>query len=144
MKKKLQIDKYDFKIYPRDLYIAIGKDTQKLINTFTFYYTSVRKEKNLYIQETIEEPSYVGGTFSISNNITGRYGVLLYIPDITLFEQSDISHESVHIADYIFQEVNISTESFADGNEGYAYLVGWIAGCISSSIIKYKAKNNVV
>lgn len=29
-------------------------------------------------------------------------------------------------------------QSFAEHNEQYAYLVGWIAGCISKTIIKLK------
>lgn len=38
----------------------------------------------------------------------------------------------------MFDELGMYSQSFAEHNEQYAYLVGWIAGCISKTIIKLK------
>lgn len=138
MQKKLQIDKYDFHVYPRLLWVVIGKNAHKIADLFTFYYTSKDKIINSDILKNLESGLFAAGTYSIHDNKTGQYGVLLYIPVLDNFDNTDIAHEAVHIADYIFQETGMYTEDFADGNEHYAYLVGYIAGCISNSIIKAK------
>ena len=138
MFKKMQIDKYEFQIYPRDLWIVIGKDADKMSKLFTFYYTDKRKIINENVKDIVDEPNFAAMTCSVADNKTTKYGVLLYIPNIKDFLESDISHEAVHIADYIFQEMGMNTENFEQGNEHYAYLVGWIAGRIANSLIKNK------
>ena len=51
-------------------------------------------------------------------------------------DTATIAHESVHVADYYFQVTGCNSEDFTDGNEAYAYLVGWAAGCIANVLIK--------
>ena len=53
-------------------------------------------------------------------------------------DSSLIAHESVHIADYFYEACGCNSEDFTDGNEAYAYLVGWAAGCIANVLIKEK------
>lgn len=48
------------------------------------------------------------------------------------------AHEAVHVADYIFDELGMYTQSFVNHNEQYAYLVGWAAGCISKTLVNIK------
>ena len=39
----------------------------------------------------------------------------------------------------MYEELGVhAVESYSQGNENYAYLVGWAAGCISKTIIKEK------
>ena len=45
-----------------------------------------------------------------------------------------IPHEAVHVADYFCEQLGLYTQGFKDGNEAYAYLVGWAAGNISNTI----------
>ena len=45
-----------------------------------------------------------------------------------------IPHEAVHVADYFCEQLGLYTQDFEDGNEAYAYLVGWAAGNISNTI----------
>ena len=41
---------------------------------------------------------------------------------------------AVHVADYFCEQLGLYTQDFKDGNEAYAYLVGWAAGNISNTI----------
>lgn len=50
----------------------------------------------------------------------------------------DEAHEAVHVADYIFEQLDMYSQDFSSANEQYAYLVGWAAGCISKTIINNK------
>jgi hypothetical protein len=47
-----------------------------------------------------------------------------------------IPHEATHVTDYIFDSLGLSADVFSR-NECYAYLLGWAASCISSSVIKF-------
>ena len=69
----------------------------------------------------------------------GLYGVLVIALDLDSITSDMIPHESVHVADYIFSQLGILSQDFTEGNEAYAYLVGWAAGCISSSVTKFKS-----
>lgn len=53
-------------------------------------------------------------------------------------EKGSEAHEAVHVADYIFDELGMYTQSFVNHNEQYAYLVGWAAGCISKTLVNIK------
>ena len=48
-----------------------------------------------------------------------------------------IAHESVHITDYYFEVTGMNSEDFSSSNEGYAYLVGWVAGCFIKVMEEY-------
>lgn len=136
MRIKNQLDMYDPKIYPRKIWVAIGTDGLK--EYFTFYNTKEDKQV-IDITKDLEQSDTFGmGTFSVSRKSDGLYGVLIVIPSLDSYENTDITHEAVHAADYIYQEIGACSGTFEDGNEPYAYLVGWIAGCISKSLIKAK------
>lgn len=138
MKKKPKIYMYDPQIYPRRLYVAIEvnnlQDHFRLLSTDgTVEFSDEEAAEDFYGKD------YAMVTRSVINKEDNKYGVLIQIPDLEeINAESDIPHESVHAADYIYQELGLYTEEFKDGNEAYAYLVGWIAGCISKSIIKAK------
>lgn len=141
MKKTPKIDMYDPQIYPRRLYVAV--EVEDLQEHFKLLSTDGK------VEFTDEEAkvdfhcsNYAMVTRSVINKEDGKYGVLIQVPDLDEMQQSDISHEAVHAADYIYQELGMYTEDFKDGNEGYAYLVGWIAGCVSKSIIKAKQNDS--
>ena len=70
-----------------------------------------------------------------SNSFTGIL-CIIYKPE--LVDSANIAHESVHISDYYFEITGMNNEDFSTGgNEGYAYLVGWVAGCFVKVMKEY-------
>ena len=82
--------------------------------------------------------SGVLATCPVIRKSDGLKGVVVIILDLNELIPGDEAHEAVHAADYMFDELGMCLQSFAEHNEQYAYLVGWIAGCISKTIIKLK------
>lgn len=117
MKKTPRVDRYDPIIYPRKLWVT--GDVIGLNKIFKFNKLDNTKEE------------------CISAYDEGEYGALVIIMDSSI-EAGGEAHEAVHVADYIFDELGMYTQSFADHNEQYAYLVGWVAGCISKTLVNIK------
>lgn len=125
MKKKRKIDMYDPQIYPRKLWVAVGPE--ELDEQFKFYLTD-KSGVIENIDEEFEQEGIAMSTYSVCRKSDGLYGCLVYAPN-----------EAVHVADYMYEELGVhAVESYSQGNENYAYLVGWAAGCISKTIIKEK------
>lgn len=74
--------------------------------------------------------------FSVLERKSKRIGVLVILYDN--IDTDKIAHEAVHIADWFFEYCGVNGESFSEGNEHYAYTVGWAAGCIANVLIKEK------
>ena len=136
----MKIHKYET-IYPRTLWIVnVENDNPtNLLKRFVFF-------KNLPGWSTIDgsiddelcdsADSAIAGCYIVQEKSTGILGMLLVIFRLEDMDTSTIAHESVHIADYYFQVTGCNSEDFTDGNEAYAYLVGWAAGCIANVLIK--------
>ena len=139
MKKTPKVDKYDPIIYPRKLWVTgevIGLDKIFVFNKLD----STKVEcPTAYGQLVDEYTTSKDGllTCPVTNRATGEYGALVIIMDHNL-EFGSEAHEAVHVADYIFDELGMYSQSFAHHNEQYAYLVGWAAGCISKTLINIK------
>lgn len=132
-------------IYPRTFWIAIidkEEDVYSILKKFTIF--DIVPQFNV-VRETAEEEmldAYAGDSVAecrpVMLNSNGELGVLciIYRPD----EVDDplIAHESVHITDYYFEVTGMNSEDFSSGgNEGYAYLVGWAAGCFIKIMKEY-------
>lgn len=136
MKKKRKIDMYDPQIYPRKLWVAVGPE--ELDEQFKFYLTD-KSGAIENIDEELEQEGIAMSTYSVSRKSDGLYGCLVYAPNLEVITDDTIPHEAVHVADYMYEELGVhAVESYSQGNENYAYLVGWAAGCISKTIIKEK------
>lgn len=138
----MKIHKYET-MYPRTLWIVNcdSEDFTQLTNKFIFYHNEPRWNR-IYtdIKEDLER-SYetaVAGCYVVEEKSTGKLGILMVIFCLADMDASTVAHESVHIADFYYEVSGCNTEDFTDGNEAYAYLVGWIAGCISNVLIKEK------
>lgn len=112
----------------------------ELVNKFLFYTPDgfMQSKVNTNIIEHFRElgTTEAAETFAVCNRKNLDRGVLVVIyQDPTTVE---FAHEAVHVADYYFQYTNQRTEDFSDGNEGYAYLVGWAAGKLSNAVIEYE------
>ena len=128
-------------IYPRVLWVvnASDKDPTKLTKRFTFY-------KNIPPWEEVDDGVLdelksskrlaIAGCYIVQEIDTGLNGLLLILFDIVEVDTSIVAHESVHVADYFYEVSGCNSEDYSEGNEAYAYLVGWVAGCISNVLIK--------
>ena len=136
----MKIHKYET-IYPRTLWIVnVENDNPtNLLKRFVFF-------KNLPGWSTVDgsiddelcdsADSAIAGCYIVQEKSTGILGMILVIFRLEDMDASTIAHESVHVADYYFQVTGCNSEDFTDGNEAYAYLVGWAAGCIANVLIK--------
>lgn len=130
-------------IYPRTLWIAnlSDNDAEQLTKRFVFFQNTPGWDiidRNAISELTDSAITAIAGCYVVQEKSTGTLGMLLVIFRIEDMDTSVVAHESVHIADYYFQVTGCNSEDFTDGNEAYAYLVGWAAGCISNVIIKEK------
>lgn len=142
MRKKRKIDMYDPQIYPRKLWVAVRPE--ELEEQFKFYYTD-KSGLIENIEEELADDEIVMSTYSVCRRSDGLYGCLVYIPNLNTITDDVIPHEAVHVADYIYEELGIQAiEPYSQGNENYAHLVGWAAGCISKTVIKEKRNDNSI
>lgn len=130
------IKKYTTNLYPCDFYVAVDESAESLLNKFDICKVTDFYQKSITTVEEFEDYAYTtyAITFPIRNKKSNNIGVLVYIVEKQDITVSHIAHESVHVADYIFDFINSNTQTFADGNEPYAYTVGWAAGCISNTL----------
>lgn len=72
-------------------------------------------------------------TLCVKEKRTGAMGALIMIKDKNISNGTK-AHESVHAADVYYSFGKFTSQSYHDGNEPYAYLVGWITDCIDEFI----------
>lgn len=141
----MKIDKYECS-FPGKLWVTVldyNEPLNKLINKFTFKknikgFDESVKDIELLLSE--DKNKAYAACYPVMENSTGEMGVLTII-----FDEIDvnvISHEAVHVADYFFEVGGIYGEDFSEGNEAYAYLVGWSAGNISKTVIDYERRRD--
>lgn len=136
----MKVHKFDT-IYPRTLWIVnLQPDfLNALLKRFIFFENTTgwsRVNENIDVE--LEDACYeaIAACYVVQEKSTGTLGMLLVIFRNEDMDTSVIAHESVHIADYYFQVTGCNSEDFTEGNEAYAYLVGWAAGCVSNTLIK--------
>lgn len=122
-------------IYPCSVFVTKEINISKLSNKFVFC------RRDDFLTETpltIEElqRDVVDGVdaacIPVIDKKTNHVGILLV--QVTNFDTSVLAHECVHIADYVFDYTGMNAESFAEGNEPYAYLIGYLFGKIEKII----------
>ena len=136
----MKIYKYET-LYPRTLWIVNcdEEDATKLVNKFTFFLNKPGWDQvNKNIEEELENASNsaIAGCYAVEEKSTGKLGLLMIMFQVDTIDTSIVAHESVHVADYFYEVCGCNSEDFSDGNEAYAYLVGWVAGCIANVLIK--------
>lgn len=146
----MKINEYECS-FPGKLWVAILEPDEpfaKLINRFRFKKIgeSISEnfntfDDNIGLSLLRDRDMAIAGCYPVMNNDTGEYGILTIVFMIDELDTRTIAHESVHIADYFYEIGNINGESFSEGNESYAYLVGWSAGNISKTVIDYEKSN---
>lgn len=124
-------------MYPRTLWIAIvesEEDIQFLCKKFSILEITPEFNKILENAQDAMTNAYhddvVAECRPVIQNFNYFTGILCIIYKPELVDSANIAHESVHISDYYFEITGMNNEDFSTGgNEGYAYLVGWVAGC---------------
>jgi hypothetical protein len=111
-------------IYPRLVWITIGAPIDFIKERFNI----VKPADEEYLKSNIHLSDFATG-IKVVEIKTRNQGILMIFRD-KKFGIGQIAHESVHIADYIFDEIGAYAQDFEDKNEPYAYLVEWIANCI--------------
>jgi len=123
--KKFKINEFDPVIYPRLFWVCLNADAKSLSDIFEFNGDYNQLEK------TINE-SYAS-TSIVKRKSDNRLGCIVFTNRKANITGSVTAHESVHVADALFQELGMMSQSFNDCNEPYAYLVGWAAKCINQA-----------
>lgn len=136
----MKIYKYET-MYPRILWIVScdDDDPRTLTNKFKFYLNSPGwKQINKNISEELQSAydAAIAGCYVVEEKSTGLLGILIVVFKIDDMDTATIAHESVHVADFYYEVAGCNAEDFTDGNEAYAYLVGWVAGCVANVLIK--------
>lgn len=120
---------YANEIYPCNIYITNCDNVLEILKDF-----AICKNDNFWEIDNVKIDGFQNFIDNcdaccvpVKNSKTKEFGILLILKNK---DTKVIAHESIHIADYIFDYCGLHAESYADGNESYAYLVGWIVGCI--------------
>lgn len=122
--KKTIIHEFDPQIYPRLLWVVKGGELEEIRKTLEFGELGDDEQK--------------GGAVTISayDNANKKGGFLVWFPKSGEMSNLNwIAHESTHVALGIFDY--IGSEVSANESEPFAYLVGWVFGCIDK-VRKYK------
>lgn len=121
MERKVVFHEFDPVVYPRKVWVARRASTESISEWF---------EPDIsYIRDLEIDEDCIAVCLPVIQKGTRKKGILCNVVAPRLFTEVIIAHESVHIADYIFDECGALTQAFKHGNEPYAYLVGWAAGC---------------
>lgn len=130
--KKTIIHQFDPCIYPRLLWVVKGGSLDEIRKTLEFGEFG-----------ELGDDEQKGGAVTISayDNENKKGGFLVWFPKSGDMSNLDwIAHESTHVALGIFEY--IGSEVDANDSEPFAYLVGWVFGCIDK-VRKYKEAKNV-
>lgn len=116
-------------IYPRTLWVCVGWDKKVITDRF----------EPVYKNAEIMCDDSVGTVIPVIEKETGYMGCVVAFRSKKYATTQNITHESVHASDYICEQLGIVGQNFIDCNEAYAYLTGWIAGCIDRA---FKSRSN--
>ena len=111
-------------IYPLILYVAKNLTVDEINKRFVVFdgdgKECIADEKSICESKAV--------TFSVVDKRTNNFGVAVILYNNATI--GTLAHESVHAADIIFEQLGMYTQGFNEGNEPYAYLVGWITDCL--------------
>lgn len=114
---------FDPQIYPRKLWVAVTKGT----------FSDVFDTKI----EELDESCY-GCVDYVHHKERNLGGFLVRYESVDVINAIQITHESVHVASDIYKYVGATHD--LDNQEPFAYLCGWVAGCIEE--VKQKLTEN--
>lgn len=125
---KTIIHEFDPCIYPQLLWVAKGGSLEEIRKTLEF--------------PELSEEDKSGGAITLSayDKESERCGFLVWFPKAKDMSHGDwMAHEASHVALGIFDY--IGAEVKASDSEPFAYLAGWVFGCIDK-VRKFKEVKN--
>ena len=131
MKKQSKTKFYEFDVplYPRKLWIAIGKDVKTVFNKINLANGTVQNEA----------PNAVAFT-TVARDTENYEGVLIWLIELKEMTPGVIAHEALHTLDYIMWDIHHGPHNYGDDNEPDAYLIEWIVDKVTECLTKYKKK----
>jgi hypothetical protein len=129
MKKgNMEVHEFDFCIYPRKLFIAVGKNPCSLKDMFLYING---EEFDLKDEKLNTAAAY---TCSVELKKDGKLGVLVWFPNRSSMSARYCAHEAVHAALEVCGDIGV--EVHFDNQEPLAYLVDYVVHCMD--IVKNK------
>lgn len=125
------ITKYDPKIYPLKLYVAVGDDQRE--NVKKKFSTDFDINQDLF-------SDCDAMTLMVRERKTRHLGVLIWLSRDGLGIRA-VCHESSHFVCNLFDYCGISMGYENGQDEHFAYLLGWCVECVMDSVAKYLKKN---
>lgn len=114
--------------YPRMFWVSKHATRTELKRHFDIQVDST-SWLDIYDDEPILGETEYGKCIPVVAKDSGRVGVVVVFDSAKAMTPGHMSHEAVHVADYIYEELGIITQPFTDTNENYAYLVQFIVEC---------------
>lgn len=119
-------------LYPAYMWVAFGSDLSEIRDRFVRYNNMTdfdnTSNSKVFDQDDILDDCDAS-VFAVMETCTGRKGFMMILPDdIDLTNTKDLcilTHESVHVADGIFEYIGAYSQEFSATNEPYTYLVEW-------------------
>lgn len=110
-------------IYPRKIWLIIGGTEKGIASRFSSI-IEVNVKESIEINDAFVLP--------VRECSTRKLGCIVNFTNKKSMTSKIIAHEAVHIADYIWKEIDANIGNFDEGNEPYAYLVGYIVELITN------------
>ena len=114
---------FDPQIYPRKLWVAVTK------GTFSDVFDTELKELGEYDNADVN---------NVHHKEKDLGGLLIRFRSADEITAENTTHESTHVAIEIFDYIGVRID--ANNQEPFAYLCGWVAGCIEE--VKQKLTEN--
>lgn len=132
------IKQFDPDIFPCKLWVVVNESGNSILNKFNI----CRNDDFYEIDDSVSDDLYrmidtsEALTMPVKNKRDRNIGALMYLPSKEI-KSSVITHESIHVTDYIFDLIGANAESFENGNELYAYTAGWVSKCAFDCLDRY-------
>lgn len=123
-----EIHEFDPVIYPLRVWVTIKPSPKDVINKF-YGLDMEGLVTDLSEDDIAPKDGRIAQANTVVHKSDNQKGVIVIIHRPSYMRTRTICHEACHCADFFCDELGITSRSFEDG-EAYAYLTGWIAGCI--------------
>lgn len=126
-KSKTQLYEFNPQVYPFRLWVGVKvpfEEATKFYNLFNMNEVAEFKEDDYYSHSKARATC-----MPVVRKEDNRIGILCSIWDTKAMTIGDITHESLHITDFLCEYLGIKSYGFDDG-EPRAYFAGWVANCI--------------
>jgi hypothetical protein len=122
-----KIYRFDPKIYPLQLWIAINPSIKE-VTRLLYFLNNNNEVVNIREEDLVGCGDNDARTFVVSSRLMGVRGCFINMLRIKSCDASVMAHEACHVADYFAQCLGFEPKTFENG-EPYAYLVGWVVRC---------------